>query len=116
MSKKVERIRIGNKYLSLNDIWRLCLKMWKEIKDEYSIEAKKKWLRRHGFNPEKVQAGCFFCEWSNQHDCGNDCIDCPGKLVDKKFDCSDGSYSYCYEPKKFYRKIAALDEKRKGRK
>ena len=118
MSKKVKRIRIGDKEYSLNDIWRLCRKMWADIKDEPNIiiEAKKEWLEKHGFVANDVASGCFFCTWAVTHcntgSSGSFCDHCPGRMVDSQFNCTHEIYHYYYKPRKFEVKIKALDLKR----
>lgn len=118
MTKKVDRITIGNKKLSLNDIWRLCLKMWKEIHKEFLIvSAKQEWLKENGFNSDIICASCFFCEWAKQNennDINDFCIMCPGKLVSKRFQCENISYKYSRKPTAFYKKLLQLDKKRKN--
>ncbi len=112
MNEKVKRIRIGDKEYSLNDIWRLCRKMWADIKDESNIDdAKKEWLKKHGFSG--VKAYCFFCTWAATHrNISNFCAVCPGKMVNSRFDCVHETYHYYYKPQKFEAKIRALDLKR----
>lgn len=117
MSKKVRRIKIRDKEYSLNDIWRLCLKMWKDIHTTNKLipDIKRKWMEAHGFSDD-VRADCFFCEWNDQNEeyDTDKCSACPGKLVSKRFSCVNDSYHYRWEPRKFYRKILWLDKKRRN--
>lgn len=115
---KVQRITIGDKEYSLNDIWKLCLKMWQDVKDSQSIgSAKNAWLRANGFNPNNIWASCFFCEWDIQNRLSGEsvCEHCPGKLVSPRFSCENPSYDWVNKPKKFEKKIRALDQKRKSK-
>ncbi len=113
MSKKVKRIRIGDKEYSLNDIWRLCRKMWADIKDESNItKAKHAWLEKHGFMTNDITACCFFCEWGKVCDPDDHCNACPGKMVNSWFGCCNKTYHYYSKPRKFEAKIKVLDLKR----
>ena len=118
MSKKVERIRIGKKLYSLNDIWRLCREMWADIKDEHNIlTAKDAWVKKQGFGRNRITSACFFCHWAakqhNQfHPNREICDFCPGRAVSPSFNCCNDNYYYRQKPKKFEAKIRALDRKR----
>ncbi len=113
MSKKVKRIKIGKKEYSLNDIWRLCRKMWADIKDESDIiRAKEKWLKKHGFEDDVLVSDCFFCEWGKTYDFNNCCDACPGRMVNFRFVCTNKTYHYSKRPQKFEVAITALDLKR----
>lgn len=127
MTKKVKRIKIGKKMYSLNDIWRLCRKMWDDIKDEPRIFlAKDTWLEKHEFiliDKDKVvnnvEGSCFFCEWAKQEYnrvprawSNTHCSFCPGRIVSPYFDCCCSTYHFRGKPKKFAAQIKALDLKR----
>ena len=127
MSKKVKRITIGNKEYSLNDIWRLCLKMWKDIHNEvdgYGIlihKSKIDWMEDNGFR--FLTCNCFFCEWTKQTGgdiLGTKCPKCPGNMVSKSFHCEyrkghKDELFYEEHPEKFYKKPLALDKKRRSK-
>lgn len=118
MSKKVKRITISGKEYTLNGIWRLCRKMWADIKDKpETIGAKRAWLQKHGFEPKDIMAYCFFCEWATQIVSPNMdlCSACPGRAVAPRFECTCNSYHYRDKPKKFEAKLKALDLKRKSK-
>ncbi len=113
MSKKVKRIKIGKKEYSLNDIWRLCRKMWADIKDEPDIlRAKEKWLEKHGFEGIAIASDCFFCEWADAQDSFSGCDACPGRMVNPQFNCVEKTYHHWTKPQKFEAEITALDLKR----
>ena len=110
------------KRLTLNNVWELCVDgLWKYVAkrkqagDKRSVyDLKVAWMRRHDYEEDEIQAECFFCEYNNRH-YHLDCRNCPGKLVDATFSCSNPSYSYKTRPYRFYRKLLALDKKRRAR-
>ncbi len=97
------------KKLNLDETWRLCLEMWKWIAGEagalFVPILKEQWLREHGYE-DRLQADCFFCDYSK----GRGCLPCPGKEVDEAFDCTCTDYDYCDNPIKFYNKLVSLNE------
>lgn len=110
--------------MTLNKTWKLCLRMWKWISEEWAKELntkspetlKRQWLQDNGFDFREIYLECFFCEWHNRHRepaCGN----CPGKLVDHSFSCTlHAGYSYNDEPVAFYKELLRLNRIRKGKK
>ena len=99
----------------LDRCWKNCLRMWKWIANKWKrgddIEKmKSEWLKLHRFRP--VYNGCFFCAYTTTNDC-EDCDLCPGYLVNKRFHCCNETYFYSRHPKAFYRKLLALDKKRR---
>ncbi len=121
----MERIQIGNKKYSLNQIWKLCIKMWKYVVEQNKrvISAKEDWLKNNDFELFDVDSDCFFCEWTKQmidkipddYDVDNRCQLCPGRLVDKKFDCCGSKYHYLRHPRKFLKKVLVLNKKRRSK-
>lgn len=111
------------KRLTLNNIWELCVDgLWKYVAkrkqagDRRSVYALKvAWMRRHDYKKGEIGGECFFCEYSNRHHSLDCCGNCPGKLVDAVFSCSNPSYSYRTRPYRFYRKLLALNKKRRAR-
>ena len=110
------------KKLTLNQTWTLCLRMWKWIasvwKEGDDVDTlKDQWLEENGF--ETIIQSCFFCDWANR---GYDelrfsrCVDCPGKKVDKAFNCLDITYHYYEDPKAFYAELLRLNRIRKATK
>ncbi len=111
------------KKLSLEKTWTECLRMWKWITKHlpedtfWGIEdAKDNWLEENGYmlRADRPHCGCFFCEYK-QHfaiDGHCPCSHCPAKLVDKKFDCQNSTYSYDQNPKKFYAELLRLNKMR----
>ena len=109
------------KKLTLNETWRLCLKMWKWIAkqvragNQKSIESLKvKWLENNWAGGQ-VRAYCFFCEYTTTHFREGEnvgCAICPAKLVDKQFDCVDTDYNFSRCPIPFYNKLVSLNRKR----
>jgi hypothetical protein len=101
--------------LSLDKTWKRCLEMWEWIVDEdkyypYSIESlKDNWIKKHYPN-DHLRNDCYFCDYKNAFE--NDCVGCPGKLVDSEFDCMSGDYSYDCNPKEFLKKLKKLNKKR----
>lgn len=131
--KRVQRIKVGNKDLSLNDVWRLCLKMWKFVvknigpeKNKWDMidgveNLKRRWCLKNGF--KSLDSNCFFCAWAVE--CSKEatlqfwaarCTTCPGKLADRKFDCFNWSYRYSTKPHAFYKKLLKLNKKRQEKK
>ena len=117
-----------DKKMTLAQTWKNCLRMWKWVVKEYDKKDKDwkvwgsgqdlkiDWIDEH---PEYDYLAdyCFFCEWSVKHRVDGEyfCSNCPGRMVNKKFDCLDDSYHYSRKPKKFYKKLLQLDEKRRSK-
>lgn len=107
------------KKLSLNETWEQCLKMWRWIVRQpcpRNVDSlKKKWLEKNEFT-NYIDNDCFFCDYGNWY---KGCNSCPGRKIDRGFDCCNDDYDYCYKPAAFLRKITELNEKRltkKGKK
>ncbi len=103
--------------LSLEQTWQKCMKMWKEMIEKHWIRGmsgctlKDIYFTNHPRMITKPTDTCYFCDYAERKD---GCYkSCPGILVDKNFACTDTSYHYDYKPKAFYRKLVALDKKRK---
>ena len=99
---------------TLDETWKHCLEMWAWIAEQIKanpdlcIESlKSEWLREHDF--DIITGNCFFCYYA----VGGDCKDCPGRLVDFGFNCTNSEYNYWRFPIKFYEKLLELDKKRK---
>lgn len=92
---------------TLDETWEYCLSMYKDISEQEGdiYELKGKWLLEHGFEP--IWTNCFFCEYALVDDDGT-CSDCPGALVDEKFDCTNAGYHYKHKRKEFYEKLVEL--------
>jgi hypothetical protein len=108
------------KKLTLNQAWVLCLRQWKWIikeLDESPIQCiaalKHKWCLEH--RCLEIAALCFFCEYATQQN-DEGCCNCPGKFVGKQFSCENMTYDYTNEPRRFYKKLLALNQKRKEQK
>lgn len=100
----------------LEETWQLCLEMWKWIAENYKkgencvASLKRKWLETNGIRINDRDACCFFCQYAHKHaGCTNSC---PGKLVNKSFECFSPDYHYSNEPTKFYEKLVELNEMR----
>lgn len=108
------------KKLTLDQTWVLCLRMWKWIakvrKSWQSVnELKKEWRRKHGFSVSHLSSGnCFFCNSAGYKNFDY-CVQCPGRKVDKDFDCMHNEYSYDKNPKAFYAELLRLNKIRKGK-
>lgn len=106
------------KELSLDRAWELCMEQWPWIIEEIEADMgsvshlKAKWVKRNGF--KCVMANCFFCEYAHQRDkqfyTKGDCKDCPGKKVDKNFDCENSEYHYTNDPIAFWHKIQEMNK------
>ena len=108
--------------LTLNQTWKECLRMWKWIdgeikKDNTQCVAALKWawLGNNGYEPEKVEATCFFCDWCVQNGGGCSSALCPGKQVSKRIGCDNSANGYDTKPRKFYKKLLQLNAKRKSK-
>lgn len=110
------------KKLTLNQSWKRCLRMWKwviEHLEEFNgevFDAKVAWIKQYFFN-EGLKENCFFCEYNEQQEGSGEgkcvfCSQCPGKLVNRRFDCGNVSYHWYYNPIKFYEKLLQLNAKR----
>ena len=112
------------KKLTLNQAWKLCLRQWKWIIAELDRREKKGQVLDEDFDiddlkslwMEKKSSGilcnCFFCQYSKNNN-DESCSDCPGKLVNRRFDCFNKTYHYMDKPRKFYAKLLELDAKRR---
>jgi len=74
-------------------------------------------MENHGYSDEVINSACFFCEYKdeNETDEDEDCAICPGVLVSPRFFCQNKSYPYDSKPRKFYKKLLQLNEKRKAK-
>ncbi len=115
--------------MTLNQIWRECLRMWKWIVSVWGTskyehlcveELKDIWLERNNYlRINYPNEKCFFCDWQKRHSNFNKnfdekhCDNCPGELVNIQFYCCNKSYHYSDHPKAFYNKLLKLDKKRK---
>jgi len=106
------------KNYTLDETWDNCLAMWKDIsrrtlKPERNIgDEKKRWLKMHGFG--FLWSNCFFCDYSVRMKGG--CSSCPGRLVDKSFNCENSQYHYEHKPRAFYQELKRLNKIRLKRK
>jgi len=99
------------KRLTLDATWKLCLKQWRWIvkqrkehpRSHVSI-LKERWMKKHGFADAEID--CFFCEYAGYRT--GDCSQCPGRKIDKTFDCCDMEYPFYSEPEEFYKVIRRI--------
>ena len=106
---------------TLNQIWILCLRMWRWIAKVWTLGGpsvhtlKRQWLKNNGFTGSGfIDANCFFCDYNHQlvvEGCGS----CPGHLVDSSFSCGSATYDYETNPVAFYKELLRLNRIRKGR-
>ncbi len=110
---------MNNKYdlTNIDDIWHLCLSMWRWIKAEIQAGNKKtvaklksQWLRENGFTD--INENCFFCHYDYLMDNAASCRHCPAREVDGSFNCSDGTNRYDWNPVGFCELIERLNERR----
>ena len=109
-------------YLTLDRAYELCLMQWDFVIEELDLDStlsigklKRLWLDRNWSlweQGDRPCANCFFCEYDWRHR-GRFCSHCPGRLVDKSFDCRNPPYNYVDHPHAFRDKIRALDKKRR---
>ncbi len=104
------------KKLSLEKTQTECLRMWKRIKEQVEAgnkkpiwQLKEEWMEENNY--PNVQDDCFFCDYAN-HYADDNCDFCPGRLIDKTFDCDNKSYSWHDQPIAFYNKLLRLNRKR----
>lgn len=121
------------KKLSLDETWRLCLKMWKWIakqirkyknfhqlsiagKTEIIFQLKRKWCRKNKYNT--LNFDCFFCEYAkNSSYTSRNCEEnCPARKIDKEFNCHNLKYDFIRRPITFYNKLVSLNKKRLAKK
>lgn len=111
---------------TLNETWEHCIKMWQDLVkdldtnnmqdgceniDDYVSEFKGQWLEDHDLDDD-INSNCFFCGYSDDWEGRYYCDQCPGRLVDPKFSCMNGRYSFKIMPRKFLAKLLELNEKR----
>lgn len=75
--------------------------MWTDMQNELGdnpssgkrIDFKLRWCREH-FPEERIESGCFLCEYTRQYN--DDCDCCPIKWdEDERYDYCGGQYDYC---------------------
>ena len=106
--------------MNLDETWELCLKMWKWIAKNskgYDVTGlKSQWIEDSEFCENPPVDNCFFCEYNKKRGGGirdgEDCHLCPGKRVDKSFNCMERDICYDTYPDKFYKKLKELNKKR----
>ena len=101
---------------TLNQTWVLCLRMWRSISKKWTgripiWKLKAQWLKVNGFPDYTIEEDCFFCDYTKN----SDCRQCPGKLVDRNFSCTNHDYDYENEPVAFYKEILRLNRIRKAK-
>jgi len=107
------------KKLTLDATWKLCLRQWRWIvkqrkehpRSHVSI-LKERWMNEHGFADAEMD--CFFCEYAGQQG-RSGCSQCPGRKIDKTFDCFNVEYLFYVKPKEFHKKLLELNRERKKR-
>jgi hypothetical protein len=117
--------------LSLDKTWDECLRMWTWITKHVSLEErfgstvvllKEIWLRDYYPQTEMLN-GCFFCEycvgkgekvWPSKG--LQYCKQCPGRLVDPKFNCEEIDQSWFDDPWEFYEQLKYLNRRRLAQK
>ena len=111
------------KKLTLNQTWTLCLKQWKWIIEQLDAGSEKaitvlkqEWLKRNGYKTKEIWATCFFCEYVASRRNFSCQENCRARLIAKRFHCERAAYNYSFEPRKFYKVIFGLNEKRKAQK
>ena len=88
------------------------------VRGKLVVDMKREWLASHGFRKKRF-ANCFFCEFAGgvprkgrRQSVFPDCDKCPGRLVNKRFDCRRETYGYYLKTRKFYQKLVSLNKKR----
>ena len=101
--------------LSLERTWTKCMAMWEEMIEKHwkrgmgGCDLKDLYLANHR-RMAVPRNMCYFCDYAKRR---HGCNSCPGRLVDKNFNCEKPSYHYWWKPKAFYRKLVKLNKKRK---
>lgn len=99
--------------LTLTQAWTLCIEQWDDVKAEIEAgsklsveELKEAWATEH----DSVSAigNCFFCKFVVDKD--ESCNECPGRKIDKNFDCMKRKHHYKCEPLAFHAEIHRLYE------
>ncbi len=112
------------KKLTLDETWRFCMSLWRWVAKEVRIrgwelglveELKEEWLDKKGFPFGEVDSNCFFCAYKKNRGY-SDCRLCPGRKIDKDFDCFHIDYDFAEEPIKFYNNLVSLNRKRLAKK
>ena len=112
------------KKLTLGQAYRDCLRMWKWIAEQVEggciddvYKLKRRWFKEEQkkYAIDSLDSDCFFCHYDMQKmgDRHAICTYCPGRIVDKRFNCINVSYHHTVTPVKFYKKLLKLDEKRR---
>lgn len=111
--------------LNLDQTWEQCIKMWEFVcrslrhdPDQEVNVLKERWMRKNYPPHVYVDYNCFFCDYDNNRrnengKSGQFCMYCPGKKVDKDFNCEDPAYHWMVKSHEFLKKIKALNKQRK---
>jgi hypothetical protein len=124
----MKRSKKMKKKLSLEKTWIECLKMWKWIVEQIKkdpnigvITLKSEWLVKNKY--KGLEGNCFFCDYDQSTIDSNGgiynikiCKYCPGRLVNRKFNCEYTSYDWYDKPIAFYKKLLELNRIRKSKK
>lgn len=121
--------------LSLNETWKRCFKMWKDMiavlkiaseDEDVTIDVaaiKKIWLQLNGYK-KYICNDCFFCDYvensTNGHiedpDIPGGCPTCPGTKIDPNFACQKARCHWAENPEGFYQELIRLNRIRIARK
>ena len=110
------------KGLKLDTVWDRCIAMaefvakWHEERGLAPRLLKRMWLSANGYEPSDVYNLCLFCDYADRHTpdtAQTICPRCPGRAVDKSFNCRIESYHWRYNPAAFANKLKKMNAKRK---
>lgn len=116
----------STKGMKITTVWKLCLEMWDWIAekmragDEPDVEILKYiWAENHEYD---IDLACFFCDYAIRRTPNpdnqplevliNNCTLCPGRQVEKNFDCRARKHHWREEPLKFHAKLHRMNKKR----
>ena len=101
--------------MTLNQTWKKCIAAWKKIVEKYESTSQSVKELKEEFVSSEIVNRCYFCSYAEQIEelYPISCAHCPGKLVEKSFNCQKSEYNYLGKPRKFLEKLLELDEIRK---
>ena len=89
--------------MKLDTVWERCIAMarwvaeWDERRGLYVDVLKRMWLGANGYENGVLISNCFFCDYAERRSPANTakiCPYCPGRAVDKRFNCQNVKYHY----------------------
>ena len=100
-----------------NELWAEQIRMFEYIvQSNLDVEETKNYWLNVNYTDVYLIHNCFFCTAAKIEPgcaCYDSCVDCPGRMFDDFFECSNPAYVFNRKPKAFLDKLKEIDSKRK---